>query len=97
MDNSTSAVSCAELRKRRKAEYDREYRKRVKTNTDKSGAREEELARHGRHVHRSRLPAQHKHRTHTLRLVFQLSSTLAESINGSVVKFTKKKNKRFRR
>jgi hypothetical protein len=46
MDNSTSTVSCAELRKRRKAEYDREYRKHVKTNTDKSGAREEQLACH---------------------------------------------------
>jgi hypothetical protein len=46
MDNSTSAVNCAELRKRRKAEYNREYRQRVKTNTDKSGAREEQLARH---------------------------------------------------
>jgi predicted nucleic acid-binding protein len=46
MDNSTGAVSCAELRKRRKAEYDREYRKRLKTNNDKSGARKEQLARH---------------------------------------------------
>jgi hypothetical protein len=45
MGTSAGAVSCAELRKRRKAEYYREYGKRVKTNTDKSGAREEQLVR----------------------------------------------------
>jgi predicted YcjX-like family ATPase len=45
MDNSTSAVNGAEQRKRRKAEYAREYRQRVKTDTNTSGAREERLAR----------------------------------------------------
>jgi hypothetical protein len=43
------------------------------------------------HVHRSRLPAQYEHRMYTLRLIFQLSSTLAQSIVGSVVKVTKEK------
>jgi hypothetical protein len=45
-----------------------------------------------------RLPTQYEHRMYTLRLIFQLSSTLAQSIVGSFVKLTKKKiNKRFRR
>jgi hypothetical protein len=43
------------------------------------------------HMHRSRLPAQYEHRMHTLRLIFQLLSTLAQSIVGSVVKLKKEK------
>jgi hypothetical protein len=43
------------------------------------------------HVHGSRLTAQYEHRMRTLRLIFQLSSTLAQSIVGSVVKLTKER------
>jgi hypothetical protein len=43
MDSSISAGSSDEQRKRRKAEYAREYRQRVKIDTNTSGAREERL------------------------------------------------------
>jgi hypothetical protein len=45
MDSSISAGSSDEQRKRRKAEYAREYRQRAKIDTNTSGAREERLAR----------------------------------------------------